>query len=125
VERAIQWLEDLQARPFVGAESRLEIIFRQLEEIALFSTAEAQPRLAAFRAQKDALEAQIESVETTNTAEMYTAVQLTGRFANALDLARGLEADFRQLKENFKEVARALAEAQTKPGATKGRIVGC
>ena len=27
-ERAIQWLEDLQARPFVGAESRLELIFR-------------------------------------------------------------------------------------------------
>jgi hypothetical protein len=124
VERAMKWLEDLQSRPFVGAESRLEIIFRQLEEIALFSTAEAQPRLAALRAQKEALEAQIESVETTNTAEAYTAVQLTERFANALDLARGLEADFRQLEENFKEVARALAEAQTKPGATKGRIVG-
>src|SRR3954466_925254 len=27
-ERAMQWLEDLQARPFVGAESRLELIFR-------------------------------------------------------------------------------------------------
>ncbi len=27
----MQWLEDLQTRPFVGAESRLELIFRQLE----------------------------------------------------------------------------------------------
>jgi hypothetical protein len=49
---------------------------------------------------------------------------LTERFANALDLARGLAGDFRQLEENFKEVARALAEAQARPGATKGRIVG-
>jgi Protein of unknown function (DUF3375) len=123
-ERAMQWLEDLQARPFVGAESRLEIIFRQLEEIALFSTPDAERRVAALRAQQAALQAQIDSVEAANTAEAYTAVQLTERFANALDLARGLEADFRQLEENFKEVARALAEAQTKPGATKGRMVG-
>ena len=123
-ERAIQWLEDLQARPFVGAESRLELIFRQLEEIVLFSTPDVERRVAALRAQQASLQAQIESIESTNTAQAYTAVQLTERFANALDLARGLTGDFRQLDENFKEVARALAEAQTKPGTTKGRIVG-
>lgn len=123
-ERAMQWLEDLQARPFVGAESRLELIFRQLEEILLFSTPDAERRVAALRAQQAALQAQIEAVEATHTAEAYSSVQLTERFASALDLARGLTSDFRQLEENFKEVARALAEAQTKPGATKGRIVG-
>jgi len=123
-ERAMQWLEDLQARPFIGAESRLELIFRQLEEIVLFSTPDVERRVAALRAQQAALQAQIESVEVTNTAEAYSAVQLTERFANALDLARGLAGDFRQLEENFKEVARALAEAQTLPGTTKGRIVG-
>jgi len=123
-ERALQWLDDLQARPFVAAESRLELIFRQLEEIVLFSTSDADQRVAALRAQQAALQAQIDLVESTRTAEAYTAVQLTERFANALDLARGLAGDFRQLEENFKEVARALAEAQARPGATKGRIVG-
>jgi uncharacterized membrane-anchored protein YhcB (DUF1043 family) len=123
-ERAFQWLEDLQARPFVGAESRLELIFRQLEEIVLFSTPDVERRLAALRAQQAALQAQIESVEATQIAQSYSAVQLTERFANTLDLARGLTGDFRQLEENFKEVARALAEAQTKPGTTKGRMVG-
>src|SRR6266404_720491 len=123
-ERAMQWLEDLHARPFVGAESRLELIFRQLEEIVLFSTPDVERRVEALRAQQAALQAQIDSIEATNTAQAYTPVQLTERFANALDLARGLTGDFRQLEENFKEVARALAEAQTKPGTTKGRIVG-
>jgi hypothetical protein len=123
-ERAMQWLEDLQTRPFIGAESRLELIFRQLEDIVLFSTPDAERRIAALRAQQNALQTQIESVEATNSAEAYTPVQLTERFANALDLARGLAGDFRQLEENFKEVARALAEAQVRPGTTKGRIVG-
>lgn len=123
-ERAMQWLEDLQRRPFVGAESRLELIFRQLEEIVLFSTPDAERRVSALRVQQAALQTQIESIEATNTAEAYTAVQLTERFANALDLARALSSDFRQLEENFKEVARALSEAQAQPGATKGRIVG-
>lgn len=122
-ERAMQWLEDLQARPFIGAESRLELIFRQLEEIVLFSTPDAERRVTALRAQQETLQKSIEAIEVTNTAEAYSAVQLSERFANALDLARGLAADFRQLEENFKEVARALAEEQVKPGATKGRIV--
>jgi hypothetical protein len=123
-ERAMQWLDDLHARPFVGAESRLELIFRQLEEIALFSTSDVERRVTALRGQKAVLDEQIELMERTQTVQTYTKVQLSERFANALDLARGLTGDFRQLEENFKEVARALAEAQTQPGATKGRIVG-
>lgn len=123
-ERVMEWLNDLQVRPFVGAESRLELIFRQLEEIVLFSSPDAGQRVAALRAQQAALQAQIETIESTKTVAAYTPVQLTERFANALDLASGLTADFRQLEENFKEVARVLAEAQTRPGATKGRIVG-
>ena len=123
-ERALEWLEDLQTKPFIGAESRLELIFRQIEEIVLFSTSDVQRRIAALKEQQALLQTQIESIEQTKTAEAYTPVQLTERFANALDLARGLAADFRQLEENFKEVARTLAEEQCKPGATKGRIVG-
>jgi uncharacterized membrane-anchored protein YhcB (DUF1043 family) len=123
-ERALQWLEDLQTRAFVGAESRLELIFRQLEEIALFSTSDVERRIAALRTQQSALQAQIDEISATNLAQAYSDVQLTERFANALDLARGLTADFRQLEENFKEVARSLAETQGRPGATKGRMVG-
>src|ERR1700728_1371205 len=76
-ERAMQWLEDLHSRPFISAESRFELIFQQLEEIALFSTPDAERRIAALRAQQAALQAQIESVRASNTAEAYTAVQLT------------------------------------------------
>ena len=123
-ERVLEWLNDLQVRPFVGAESRLELVFRQLEEIVLFSSPDASQRVSALRAQQAAIQAQIGAIEATNIATAYTPVQLAERFANALDLASGLTADFRQLEENFKEVARVLAEAQTRPGATKGRIVG-
>jgi Protein of unknown function (DUF3375) len=76
-EHAMQWLEDLHARPFVGAESRLELIFRQLEEIALFSTSDVERRVAALRAQKAALDQQIESMERTQIAQTYTTVQLS------------------------------------------------
>ena len=123
-ERVMQWVEDLQARPFISAESRLELIFRNIEEIVLFSTSDADQRIAALRAQQADLQTQIDSIESSNTAEAYTPVQLTERFANALDLARGLAGDFRQLEDNFKEVARALAQAHHQPGTTKGQMVG-
>jgi Protein of unknown function (DUF3375) len=123
-ERALLWLEDLQARPFVAAESRLELIVRQLEEIVLFSTSDADSRIAALEAQQLALQSQIDTIRAARIAEAYSSVQLTERFANVLDLARGIAADFRQLEENFKEVARALAETQADPDTTKGTMVG-
>jgi hypothetical protein len=123
-ERALLWLEDLQARPFVAAESRLELIVRQLEEILLFSTPDADRRIAALEGQQLALQIQIDTIRSARRAETFSSVQLTERFANVLDLARALAADFRQLEDNFKEVARSLAEAQADPDSTKGKMVG-
>lgn len=123
-ERVMQWVEDLHSKPFISAESRLELIFRNIEEIVLFSTSDAEKRVEALRAQQAELQAQIDSIESNQAAEAYTPVQLTERFSNTLDLARGLAGDFRQLEENFKEVARALAQAHHEPGATKGGMVG-
>jgi hypothetical protein len=123
-ERAMQWIEDLQAKPFVGAESRLELILRNLEEIVLFSTSDVEKRISALKDQQTEIQAQIDAMVLSNRAAAYTSVQLTERFANALDLARGLTGDFRQLEENFKEVARSLAESHVQPGAKKGRMVG-
>lgn len=118
-ERAMQWLEDLQTRPFVGAESRLELIFRQLEEIDLFSTPDAERRVTALRAQQATVQAQIESIEATNTAEAYTAVQLTERFANALDLARGLESaatgEDRCLRDHIREIQQLALACRNSP----------
>lgn len=123
-ERAMEWIEDLQAKPFVSAESRLELILRNLEEIVLFSTSDVEKRISALKDQQTDIQAQIDAIVLSNTAAAYTPVQLTERFANALDLARGLTGDFRELEENFKEVARSLAESHAQPGAKKGRMVG-
>ena len=53
-ERVMQWIEDLQAKPFVSAESRLELILRNLEEIVLFSTSDVEKRLSALKEQQAA-----------------------------------------------------------------------
>lgn len=123
-ERAMQWLEDLHERAFVSTESRLELIVRQLEEIVLFATPDVTQRVAALRAQQAAIQQQVDSIEATQTADTYGPVKLSERFANALDMARALTADFRQLEENFKEVARLLAEHVASTTATKGQMVG-
>lgn len=123
-ERTMRWVEELQARAFVGAESRLEMIVRQVEEIVLFSTSDTDVRLEALRTRQREIEAEIEEIRHTNKAEVYSPVQLTERFSNALELARALAADFRELEENFKQLARELAEAHAQPGTTKGGMVG-
>ena len=123
-ERAMQWIEDLQMKPFVAAESRLEQIIKNLEEIVLFSTPDVEKQLVVLKAQQAEIEARIDEMILNNRATAYSSVQLTERFANTLDMARGLTGDFRQLDENFKEVARSLALSYSQPGTHKGHIVG-
>lgn len=50
---------------------------RHLEEIARVSTPDTERRPAALRAQQRVLQAQIDAIVGTNTAETFTAVQLT------------------------------------------------
>lgn len=65
-ERAMQWIEDLQAKPFVGAESRLELILRNLEEIVLFSTSDVEKRISALREQQADIQTQIDAMVSSN-----------------------------------------------------------
>jgi hypothetical protein len=51
-------------------------------------------------------------------------VEINERFALVLRTARELLSDFRSVEENFKRIARDIAEQHAVPGITKGTIVG-
>src|SRR5258708_19669815 len=65
-ERAMQWIEDLQVKPFVSAESRLELIFRHLEAIVLFSTPDIEKLIPPLRHHQPHLHVQIDAINSTN-----------------------------------------------------------
>lgn len=108
-EQAIQWLQGLEDRSFVGAESRLKVVFDLLREIAHGSETDPQARIAELERQRTAIEAEIDAVREGRMALM-DATQLRERFLQARDTAGALLADFRQVEQNFRELDRSVRE---------------
>lgn len=123
-EKALLWLESLQEARFVGTESRLESIFTGLDEILKYASADPDARIRRLESEADAIHAEIDRIRATGAVTSFSPVQINERYAQVLGTARELLSDFRQVEDNFKRVAREIAERQTQPGITKGAIVG-
>jgi hypothetical protein len=123
-ERAIGWIEELHGQPFVGTESRFLHIVQLLREIMQRSTVDPVERLAQLEEQRDALQQQIDQIRQRGVVDdAYSTTQLKERFFEACNGARQLLRDFRLVEDRFRDIARALQEAQLEANVRKGALV--
>jgi hypothetical protein len=122
-EKAIGWLEDLEKREFVGTESRFLQIFSLLKDIRDYSTTDVETRIAQLEQDRDRIQQEIEQIQQSGAIERYNPTQLQEWFLNANQIARQLIADFRQVEENFRELARTVQNSQIQKDTRKGTIV--
>jgi hypothetical protein len=122
-ERALRWMEDLQKSEFVGTESRFLRIFDLLEEIVTYSTENVEIRLAQLEAEKQRIQDEIDQIRSTGKIEQYSQTQIKERFYEANDVARRLLSDFREVEENFRDIARQVQAKQHEAGTRRGTIL--
>lgn len=122
-EQAIQWLAGLEQRQFVGAESRLKLVFDLLEQIERGSETDPEARIAELERRRDALEQEIADIRAGHLAFM-DATQLRECFLQVQDTARALLADFRQVEQNFRELDRAVRERIATWSGGRGDVLG-
>lgn len=123
-ERALLWLESLRETRFVGTESRLESIFNELETLREQASHDPEERVRKLEERVAVIRAEVDRIRATGQVAFFTSVQINERYARVLATARELLGDFRQVEENFKRIAREIAERHAQPGVTKGAIVG-
>ena len=122
-ERAIEWVMSLRKTAFIGTESRFLRILDLLKEIVINRTPDVAVRLQHLEAQRAMIDAQIEALHTSREATRYSETQLKERLFEAYEGARRLLADFREVEENFRSIARSVHEQQFQLGARKGDIL--
>jgi len=108
-ELAIQWLAGLEQRQFVGAESRLKLVFDLLEQIERGSETDPATRIAELERRRQALDAEIDEIRAGRMAFL-DPTQVRERFLQVRDTARALLADFRQVEQNFRVLDRTVRE---------------
>lgn len=108
-EQALQWLPGLEDRAFVGAESRLKVVFDLLREIEHGTETDARARIEALEHRRTAIDAEIAAAREGRMTFM-DDTRLRERFLQAIDTARALLADFREVEQNFRDLDRRVRE---------------
>ncbi len=122
VERALSWVQSLQARAFVGTESRLNIVLELLRQMAYGAETDPDARLAELQARRDAIDAEIAKVRAGQVEVLDGAAQ-RDRYQQFATTARGLLADFREVEANFRALDRGLRERIATWSGSKGELL--
>lgn len=122
VEKALSWLRSLQARSFVGTESRLNTLFELLRQIVYGADDDPEVRLAQLHRRRQEIDAEIAEVERGNVAVLDSLAQ-RDRYQQFAATARELLADFREVEANFRALDRDLRERIAAWSGSKGELL--
>lgn len=106
---ALKWLQTLNDFDFVGAESRLKMIFNLLEEMAFGGQNDPQKQLQELKRQREVLDQEIARV-ASGSPLLLDDTALRERFQQFQQQARELLSDFAKINENFRSLDRQLRE---------------
>ena len=122
VEKALTWVRGLQARSFVGTESRLNTVFLLLRQMAFGAETDPDERLSELRRRRQELDDEIARVQA-GQLDVLEASALRDRYQQFSATARELLADFREVEENFRKLDRNLREKIATWHGAKGELL--
>lgn len=122
VEKAIGWVKSLQARSFVGTESRLNTIFILLRQMVFGTETDPQIRLAELRRRRAEIDAEIARA-ADGEVEVLDVSALRDRYQQFAATARELLSDFREVEANFRALDRDLRERVAAWTGSKGELL--
>ncbi len=124
-ENVIKWLTNLvEKKEFIGTESRFLQIVSLLKEMRDKTTIDPQERMEQLQSECDRLQNEIKRIQDTGEIEAYNPTKLKERFFLLNDLTRELIADFSEVEQNFRNLAKQVQEMNLEKKVSKGTIIG-
>jgi translation elongation factor EF-1beta len=102
-EKALEWIDSLGEKSFVGTESRLNIIFHILNQLVNGTEKSKEARLATLEEKKRLLEKEIEEVKA-GEFQIMDERSIREHYQQLTDSSRSLLADFRSVEANFRKL---------------------
>lgn len=122
LEKAVAWVDSLQARSFVGTESRLNTIVDLLRQMVFGTETDAQVRLAELHRRRSEIDREITEVESGHLPLLGDAA-LRDRYQQFTRTARELLADFREVESNLRALDRQTREQIATWHESKGELL--
>lgn len=123
--KTLRWVEDLLNRQrFVGANSRFKDIFQKIKTLVDNSTTDPNKKIEELEEKKQEIQRQIDHIRQTGKVDSLDNTQIEEEFSELNRQAKSLLADFREVDENFKRIARDIYEKQSAQIYSKGGLLG-
>ncbi|MDX2375213.1 DUF3375 domain-containing protein [Microbacterium sp. LRZ72] len=122
LEKAYRWIESLQAREFIGTESRLHTLVDLLRQIVHGSETDPEARIAELHRRREAIDAELHEAESGRFAVLDDTA-LRERYQQFSSTARELLSDFREVEQNFRVLDRSAREKIAAWEAGKGELL--
>ena len=122
-QRALEWIESLQKREFVGSRSRFNIIFELLEELEFETGLDDEARIARLEAQKRQIDEEIAAIRDRR-AMRFDESRIREHYMQIEEIARRLRYDFSEIEYNFRELNQAAMEQIALREDAKGEVLG-
>ena len=122
-EKALQWLDTLQKREFVGTESRMKDIINRLRDLVENTNANPDVRLHELALKKAKIEQEMARIQQNQEVHTFDDYQIKSRFQEVNRLAQQLLSDFREVEGNFRELTRDIYHRHMELRGGKGQIL--
>jgi hypothetical protein len=121
-EKALEWINELENREFVGTESRLIKIIEMLKEIAYRNSDDKTIRLADLERKKSEIEEEISKINS-GILEKLSNTQIKERYFDIYDTSNKLLSDFKQIEYNFRQLDQEVRKKQIISDIQKGEML--
>lgn len=122
-QKALEWIEGLQKREFVGSRSRFNLIFELLEELAFETELDDEARIEKLEAKKREIDAQIAAIHS-KTALRFDESRIKEQYMQIEEIARNLKYDFAEIEYNFRELNTRAMETIAMREDAKAEVLG-
>lgn len=122
-QKALEFLESLQKRAFVGSRSKLHIIFELLEDLEFETNLDDAKRIEKLQEQKQHLDEQIAQILQKQDIR-FDSSRIKEHYMLLLETTRALRYDFSEIEHNFRELnTLAMEQIATREDA-KSEVLG-
>ena len=122
-QKALEWIESLEKREFVGSRSRFNLIFELLEELEFETGMDDEERIATLEAEKQKIDEEIEAIRSRRSMR-FDESRIREHYMQIEEIARRLKYDFAQIEYNFRELNTTAMEQIAMRDDAKGKVLG-
>ncbi len=122
-QKALEILEDLEKKEFVGSRSKFNIIFDLLEELEFETQLDDEQRISVLKEQKRDIDKQIEAIKN-NQSLRFDDSRVKEHYMLLEETARKLKYDFTQIEYNFRDLNNLAMEQIASRDDSKSEVLG-